>query len=299
MKYQMSINLNTSKEMLRKIQSIFILFLLIVIGTTAKAALSLGQFQVQSQYLSSGKIRYTSGTSTTFVADFYFAKAGDSYNRVLVSLVLIENGIETTLSTPIERTESEWGSSIIWQSQITGVLPSGKTSGNVFLKYQVFNFATPGGSFLSATSFGLIDAATIPSSGFIFEGYFSRTIDDGFKVYIYMDGVARHIVNHETLVGVFKKDTPLQNKTKQDMLNFTVRNPNGSLDNYHLQIGTPIGPNTRIVEDVNTGRIYYQEENVLRYITSPAVADKYHFNISNENRYRINGITGYTIGKQF
>lgn len=122
------------------------------------------------------------------------------------------------------------------------------------------------------------------------EGYFlqispnSSNISERGKVYIAMDGYFRHIVDINTLNGLFTSD-------------FNIPQTNYDLSyHYSTPVGNPLGTNTRLVRDVNNGKIYFQEGNVLRHIISPDVAALYHFKTA--NAVNIPNLNGYVIGEK-
>jgi hypothetical protein len=119
-----------------------------------------------------------------------------------------------------------------------------------------------------------------PSTTSISNGVLFRTQDG--KVYSVMDGYARHIVDANTLYGVYNYSKNIVNKTS------LPANP----------IGNPIGPNTTILRDTNDDKIYFAEGAYIRYIASPAAANRYHLRVgnSNPNIYLTSGISGYTVG---
>lgn len=111
------------------------------------------------------------------------------------------------------------------------------------------------------------------------DGLFVTNAAGNNKLYLVLDGKFRHIVDQNTLYTLFTSGTnPIYD----------------NIYNYSTPIGDAIGTNTRIVRDVNSGRIYFQEGNLLRHIISPDVASLYHFNIN--GAVNIPNLNGYTIG---
>ncbi|WP_316748163.1 hypothetical protein [Pedobacter gandavensis] len=180
----------------------------------------------------------------------------------------------------------DWKNSYSFNSLFSFTLPADKTEGEirlVLISYEGSQKmdAPTGGSY----SLNYKQPPVTPVNR---EGYFYRVTETGM-VYINMDGKARHIQDANTLHGVFKNDTDsyISNITQSTFDGFYPAN----------KIGTPIGPNTRLVKELNSGWIFYQEDGVLRHITSPAAADKYKFDLNKAQKMR--GTDGYTYGGSF
>lgn len=111
----------------------------------------------------------------------------------------------------------------------------------------------------------------------------SPTVSERGKVYVAMDGYYRHIVDVNTLNGLFTSGIQF---LQVDNLS----------DYWSTPVGNPLGTNTRLVKDVNNGKIYFQEGNLLRHIISPDVASLYHFKTT--NTVNIPNLNGYVIGEK-
>lgn len=251
----------------------------------ATASVSLNQFSIQNSYLNAqGRLTIYSGQATTFNVDFSFIKAGDSYNTVKVVVVYRESGqADLEISNPVWKYDGEWSNSnLMWNATVTCTLPLGKTGGNIYLKYEVWQGSNTGGIAYSGTNYG-IGIQSTPGDGSQWgEGRLWTLRSDG-RIFHVQNGVARHIQSIETFYGIFVKNPEVSDVSSIATLPFSI--------------GTPIGPNTRIVRDTNDDKIYYQENNTLRYISSPAVATKYSFKIS--NTAVMTGTAGYIIGAPF
>ncbi|SHG33035.1 hypothetical protein [Pedobacter caeni] len=116
------------------------------------------------------------------------------------------------------------------------------------------------------------------------DGIMYRYTEDG-AIYINMFGQARHIQDANTLYGVFIKNVKIIN------VSLWPREP------FQLPLGAPLTHNTRIVYDTTDGKTYLQMENFLVYISSPAAAQRYKFDL--KKAQNINGTSGYRIGGQF
>ncbi len=112
-----------------------------------------------------------------------------------------------------------------------------------------------------------------------YEGRLFRTPDA--KVYSVMRGVARHIENGATLVGVYDYSYNIEDVSTLPVL-----------------IGDPITGDTSILRDTNDGKLYFREGSYLRHITSSLVALIYNFRINNNssNIQNVNGLSGFSVG---
>lgn len=171
----------------------------------------------------------------------------------------------------------------VWSSKINGTLAAGKTQGSLSLKLITGTFPNESTT-SSVNSFQLKDASA-PVEKAVVEGDFYRVNGSGM-IYLGMDGKMRHLQDANTLYGVFKSP-PISNVSPEDFSTWFPAH----------KIGNPIGPNTRLVEDTNNGQAYYQEDGVLRYITSPGVASRYKFDL--KKAVKIHGTGGYTFGPSF
>lgn len=111
------------------------------------------------------------------------------------------------------------------------------------------------------------------------DGLFLTDVSGNNKLYLVLDGKFRHIVDQNTVNTLFTSG---------------INSIHENITNYSTPIGDAIGTNTRLVKDVNSGRIYFQEGNLLRHIISPDVASLYHFNTN--GAVNIPNLNGYTIG---
>jgi hypothetical protein len=93
------------------------------------------------------------------------------------------------------------------------------------------------------------------------------------KAYFVLEGQARHIQSILTLDGLF---TNVNIQADAYAYNAYTR----YLEIHPEKIGNPLGPDNGLVHHTPTGRIYFREGNVIRYIPSMDVFNKYHFNMS-------------------
>jgi hypothetical protein len=134
------------------------LVLAFIFTFNAKAGVSLGQFNIQSSFLESGKIKPNSGAETPFTVDFLISKAGEYYNTVKVTIIYQEtNGTEIALSEPLWKYSGDW-TTYIWEGHISAKLPTGKTTGKVYLKREVWDGDNSGGAFYSMTGYSIYTA---------------------------------------------------------------------------------------------------------------------------------------------
>jgi hypothetical protein len=111
------------------------------------------------------------------------------------------------------------------------------------------------------------------------EGQFIRNDDNG-SVYSVMDGKLRYIPNQDVLHGLFNfNDGLMQHYNTASLIG--------------VPVGTTISPVTDLINDPNTGRVYFRENNLIRWITSPSRMDLYHFNW---NTIHNASISGFTVG---
>lgn len=236
---------------------------------------------------SSGTTFRTYPSSPTSIGlDFSIATTSANYNTSFkIQLIYAPpGGAEVVIKeTPFETFIARQPNGGFWQSRISGTLDAGLLYGKIMIKLIKSDLSGPLASY-GTTSFNLvgppIDPVETPLT--VVEGSFVRDINDN-KVYIGMNGKYRHIEDANTLFGVFKRNV---NIVTQD---YRFLNRHAS--------GAPIGPNTRLVEDTNTGMAYYQENGVLRYINSPDAANKYSFDL--KKAQKIQGTAGYTFGQTF
>lgn len=142
---------------MKKLMFTILPILLIVCSiNSAKAGVSISSFIIPSQYLNSSQqfVPSTTGAATPFTANFTLIKAGDSYNTVVVSLILVTSTSRTTISTttPVYY-DGDWINSPLWQSSISGILPAGTTTGNIYLQTICYNGDTQGTTVSTITSY--------------------------------------------------------------------------------------------------------------------------------------------------
>ncbi|TCD27926.1 hypothetical protein EZ456_08235 [Pedobacter psychrodurus] len=161
------------------------------------------------------------------------------------------------------------------------IFTGNKVNGKIVLRYVYTEFPNQVITKYSSTRYGINTSPTPdPTDTRITrnEGDILTFADDG-RILIVMDGRLRHIQSMDTYLALFVRSTvPI--RTYLDV----TKNP----------MGSPIQPGTRIVDDLSNGMVYFNEGNVLRYITSPSVASRYKFNF--KGIQHINGTAGYIIG---
>lgn len=132
------------------------------------------------------------------------------------------------------------------------------------------------------------------------EGKLLRTPDG--RVFSVMNGKARHIQDYGTLQAVYNFETttiikrPPFNPIVQVTSNIKQIS---TLSELGLTEGPPIPPGAELLRDSGNGRTYFYEHTaqgvyMLRYITSPDVANKYYFKLSNARN--IPSTFGYVLG---
>lgn len=194
------------------------------------------------------------------------------------------DGTRTTITGPSYVTYN-WMNSYSLNSTFSFTIPADKSEGQIRLVLtSYFGNQTKGSPTIGSYSLNRIvipPVTTHPG-----EGLFYKISENGM-MYLLMDGKPRHVQDANTLYGVFKK------LTYMDIVTTTQNN-----FNYQFPTtGSPIGPNTRLVEDTNNGQIYYQEDGVLRYIATPQAASRYRFDL--KKAQKIHGTGGYTFGPTF
>jgi hypothetical protein len=115
------------------------------------------------------------------------------------------------------------------------------------------------------------------------EGDFVRNDDNG-QVFWFFEGKIRYIPNQDVLHGLFNGYTDASAK------HYTT----AQLNLASVQTGVPINPDNGLINDTNTGRIYFREANLVRWVRSADAMNRYHFSWNSvKNRA---GIAGYTVG---
>ncbi|WP_184543765.1 hypothetical protein [Mucilaginibacter sp. FT3.2] len=115
------------------------------------------------------------------------------------------------------------------------------------------------------------------------EGDFVRNDDTG-QVFWFFEGKIRYIPNQDVLHGLFTGYTDAIAK------HYTT----AQLNSISVQTGVPINPDNGLINDTNTGRVYFREANLVRWIRSSDAMNRYHFSW-NSIKNRV-GISGYVVG---
>lgn len=180
-----------------------------------------------------------------------------------------------------------WENSYSIKPSFNFTIPADKSEGNLSIilvnKSSIGNppkNTTAGGSY--SLNYTAPPVIPVDPASFYVDGKFYHNTGDG-KVYVCMEGKYRHIESTNTLYGVFKTNPEL-NPISASTFNsyFTSR------------VGAPVGPSARIVMDNYTSKIYYQENGILRYITSRTAAERWSLDI--EKRQYMNGTGSLTFG---
>jgi hypothetical protein len=285
---------------MKRIYNMIALFFLTI--SLVHATPQVAGFSVQNTYLQSGKIKVYDGGPTEFLANISASRAiiGSVYESVEMQVVfyIISSGAESSLKT-ITLTSSDFdGTYLAYYNETAGnppgannvvkvSIPVNVNHGRVAVKYRWKDsngdwqpFITGVGdeyTYLNNYGYDTINLTPPPPSS---EGLLMQTSDQ--KVYSIMDGEARHIQNMATLAGVY--------------------NYNGYIHNCNCStlpepIGAPIGPDTSLLIDNSNGKMYFREGTYIRHIISVAVANKYYFQIYNNNYIvGVSGLNGYTVG---
>lgn len=115
------------------------------------------------------------------------------------------------------------------------------------------------------------------------EGDFVRNDDTG-QVFWFFEGKLRYIPNQDVLHGLFTGYSDAIAK------HYTT----AQLNSISVQTGVPINPDNGLINDTNTGAVYFREVNLVRWVRSPAAMNRNHFNWGSiKNRA---GISGYVVG---
>jgi len=110
------------------------------------------------------------------------------------------------------------------------------------------------------------------------EGHFVRDDATG-RAFIGMEGKIRHIQSGTTLFSIFDFDYPML-ESYPNVNQFTI--------------GTPITPDCSLINDVNSGKVYFREGNVIRHIFTAGSFNRYHFKWSAIKN--VSNISSYTVG---
>ncbi|WP_406824152.1 hypothetical protein [Pedobacter sp. KACC 23697] len=108
------------------------------------------------------------------------------------------------------------------------------------------------------------------------EGNFYRDDSNG-KIYWCFVGKLRHVESIETFNGLF------------DNASNYVFHTNGISPNL---IGDPLVLDNGLINDVNTGKVYFRRSNYIHYISSAEAFNTYHFSWAAITD--VNGIGSYT-----
>lgn len=289
---QMNIKLITKNNMRKHI---FILLAFIVLALKSKAQIQFVSFKIDADYIENNALKVPNvNTPTDFKFSFSFKRSilstgGFTSGDCIVSLIYTEyqSGDSNIQPDPSEITLYEKAlTSVDYKDDFasiatTATLPGHKVNGRILIRYVYTESQGQVRTLYSSTRYGINTNPTPdPTDTRITrnEGDILTFVNDG-RILIVMDGRLRHIQSMDTYLALFVRSTvPIRTN-----LNVT-KNP----------MGSPILPGTRIVDDLSNGMVYFNEGNVLRYITSPSVASRYKFNF--KGIQHINGTAGYIIG---
>jgi hypothetical protein len=133
---------------------------LLLISKTSFSYVALSSFEIPSQHLLYGGLIYNvNGTARAFTATASFTQSGTTFNTIKVRLVLLENGVETILATA---EKSAWTSGTIWDINLSGTVPAGRTTGKVVLRCQEFQGSSANGLQESTKAYQLIASNYTP-----------------------------------------------------------------------------------------------------------------------------------------
>lgn len=233
-------------------------------------------------------ITFTKGVEKTLSIKFNMTRDNsgqfDSFRYDVLHTSL--DGTRTTIPGPSYVTYN-WMNSYSLSTTFSFTIPADKSEGKIQLVLtSYFGNQTKGSPTIGSYSLNYTTPPPVVINPVpVVEGDFYRVGTTG-AVYIGMDGKMRHIQDANTLYGVFKGGINMGDESHSVFIQM-----------FAGKIGSPIGPNTRLVEDTNNGQVYYQEEGVLRYITSPGIANRYKFDL--KKAQKIHGTGGYTFGPTF
>lgn len=223
----------------------------------------------------SNKVIINPNGTTVFKAYIKVVDMNQYYPKVKMYVIHVSSqNIETVISRTIEYAAKIADLPIA----VECILPAGLTDGTIRLRFDLDGVAR-----YSPDKFGLIDNGSGDhTANYYVDGKFYHNTGDG-KVYVCMEGKYRYIQSTNTLYGVFKTNPEL-NPVSSAIFNAY----------FTSKVGEPVGPSARIVMDNYTSKIYYQENGILRYITSRAAAERWSLDI--EKRQYMNGTGGLSFG---
>lgn len=276
---------------------LFYLFIALIFSLQAHAIPKLDAFGFAAQNHGPNTLSVPNSWGTSVLFPMYsFTREYKQYAAELedvnleFQIVIKINGVEEKIGDMVTINNASFKNgvytdrSVIPQLQIA-VLNSTLLSGNIYLKFRYYDFKDQ--KWIEdkrsvveyKTVLVLPPVITYP----VYEGEMKRIRETGM-IYFGMDAKWHHLQDANTLAGVFKKN-PVITEISQ-----------AGFNEYYTsdKIGEPIGPNTRLVEDTNTGMTYYQQDGVLRYITSKDIANRYQFDLKKAKK--MSGTQGYIIG---
>lgn len=224
----------------------------------------------------------TQTTNKTFSFTVTRSLINGAYEPVLMTMQLVykDGSNYIDLSQILNITTTNFNNSNSFSSSFTVDIPAGYSGGSIQIRYDYTDLVFGGyygplyiGNYLTT------DTGTIgPPPPSNYTGELWRDVATQ-KIYFNIDGTWRHIQNIETLVGCWGR-SPIIN--------------NFAGPGNWIPAGNPITLNTRITRHIATQRCYFQDGNILRYIPSTAIKNKYHFvfnYIAN-----VNDISQYIMG---
>jgi hypothetical protein len=119
------------------------------------------------------------------------------------------------------------------------------------------------------------------------------------KAYFVFEGRPRHIESELTLRGLFiNVNIPTDINSYSYYSYYISTLPTDPLLILYgvagQTLGLPLKANNGLVHHVQTGKIYFREGNVIRYIPSMEIFNKYHFNMAALTN--VGSISSYSIG---
>lgn len=233
-------------------------------------------------------ITYQKGTAKDLIMQFSVTRDLDpDYNYFRVDIEHTSLNGTRTIIPGASYVEYNWLNSYTVSSLFNFTVPADKSEGQISIILTTYSSIgkqpitnRPLGTY--SLNYTAPPVIPVDPASFYVDGKFYHNTGDG-KVYVCMEGKYRHIESTNTLYGVFKTNPEL-NPISASTFNsyFTSR------------VGAPVGPSARIVMDNYTSKIYYQENGILRYITSRAAAERWSLDI--EKRQYMNGTGSLTFG---
>jgi hypothetical protein len=124
------------KRIIFLLTSVLLIVMFNLKSQAQSTGVSLNDFAVKSQYLNQDKIYSPNGVS--FSANFGFTRTNSDGNPIDVKLVYKQGSTETVISSESVY-KGSWSNETSWLSEVSGKLTASQTSGQVYLKFTIYN----------------------------------------------------------------------------------------------------------------------------------------------------------------